>query len=285
MLKKNKDRRTRTESGMHNTQWLRGTDRKEAQPTAKPAGSERGAYVIAGPRGRRCFYRLGLLPVSSPSLSPLPPPPLSRRRRLRRRCRLPFSLLYRANPVTSSSYNDDETTTTTTKEEEDSLSGQSAMNVCRPGPVCVCARWLSGECKTCNRARYRPTGAILRKCTRQPKAEPLPKGFSVALSRLISLSLSFSLFSSLSPLSLFLSSSSSLSSTSWQMQLHRDQSSSSSRHFVSPRVASSRFSGHVQHTRAAARLCWSSGVPLHCGSSLTHCRTRRRARQRRRRRR
>jgi len=59
---------------MHNTHSGCGTDRKEAQPTAKPAGSERGAYVIAGPRGRCCFYRFGLfsLPPHAPRAFPLP---------------------------------------------------------------------------------------------------------------------------------------------------------------------------------------------------------------------
>jgi len=70
----------------------------------------------------------------------------------------------------------------------------------------------------CNRGTHQPTGAILRKCTRQLKAEPLPKGLSVALSHRfsITISLSLSLFPSLSlflslSLSLFLSSSLSLS--------------------------------------------------------------------------
>lgn len=82
-------------------------------------------------------------------------------------------------------------------------------------------------CETCATATLppseRPTGAILRKCTRQLKAEPLPKGLSDVLSRRFSISISssFSFSSSsssppplppfsLSSYSLFLSLASSL---------------------------------------------------------------------------
>lgn len=51
-------------------------------------------------------------------------------------------------------------------------------------------------CETCATATLppseRPTGAILRKCTRQLKAEPLPKGLSDVLSRRFSISISSS---------------------------------------------------------------------------------------------
>lgn len=55
---------------------------------------------------------------------------------------------------------------------------------------------VAGVRNVCNRDSLppseRPTGAILRKCTRQLKAEPLPKGLSDVLSRRFSISISSS---------------------------------------------------------------------------------------------